>query len=336
MPQARKTQIAIESTPYYHCTSRCVRRAFLCGQDASSGQDYEHRRGWIEERILKLATIFSIDVAAYAVLSNHYHVVLHIDRDQARHWSDKEICRRWLKLFSGQALASRFVKGEGLDSAEQQRLSELILIWQQRLMDISWFMRCLNEYIAREANKEDEVTGRFWEGRFKSQALLDEKALIACMAYVDLNPVRAKMADTPETSDHTAIKHRIRHLQDKPSQNPNRIDQQPEALLPFIGYPRKGQPEKGLPFRYTDYLELIDWTGRILREDKRGAIPEDKPDILVRLNLDAKHWAYLAQDFESPFKSLVGTAYKIRQACKETGRCWAHGIRRCADVFPET
>jgi hypothetical protein len=78
------------------------------------------------------------------------------------------------------------------------------------------------------------------------------------------------------------------------------------------------------------------WTGKILREDKRGAIPEDKPDILVRLNLDAKHWAYLAQDFESPFKSLVGTAYKIRQACKETGRCWVHGIRRCADVFPET
>ncbi|MEJ2743582.1 MAG: transposase, partial [Gammaproteobacteria bacterium] len=298
--------------------------------------DYEHRRGWIEERILKLSTIFSIDVAAYAVMSNHYHVVLHIDRDQAQHWSDVEICTRWLELFSGQALASRFVKGEVLDSAEQQRLSDLILIWQQRLMDISWFMRCLNEYIAREANKEDEVTGRFWEGRFKSQALLDEKALIACMAYVDLNPVRAKMADTPETSDHTAIKHRIQHHQDKASQNPNQIHQQPEGLLPFIGYPRKGQPEKGLPFRYTDYLELIDWTGRILREDKRGATPEDKPDILVRLNLDAKHWAYLAQDFESPFKSLVGTAYKIRQACKETGRCWVHGIRRCADVFPET
>jgi hypothetical protein len=272
----------------------------------------------------------------WLVMSNHYHVVLHIDRDQAQHWSDVEICTRWLELFSGQVLASRFVKGEVLDSAEQQRLSDLILIWQQRLMDISWFMRCLNEYIAREANKEDEVTGRFWEGRFKSQALLDEKALIACMAYVDLNPVRAKMADTPETSDHTAIKHRIQHHQVKASQNPNRIDQQPEALLPFIGYPGKDQPEKGLPFRYTDYLELIDWTGRILREDKRGAIPEDKPDILVRLNLDAKHWAYLAQDFESPFKSLVGTAYKIRQACKETGRCWVHGIRRCADVFPET
>ncbi len=90
---------------------QALRRAFLCGQDASSGQDYEHRRGWIEERILKLSTIFSIDVAAYAVMSNHYHVVLHIDRDRAQHWSDEELCRRWLKLFSGQVLASRFDKG---------------------------------------------------------------------------------------------------------------------------------------------------------------------------------------------------------------------------------
>ena len=95
-------------------------------------------------------------------------------------------------------------------------------------------------------------------------------------------------------------------------------------------------PKKGLPFRYTDYPELVDWSGRILREDKRGAIPEDKPEILVRLNLDAKHWTYLTKDFESPFKSLVGTAYRIRQVCQETGRCWVHGIRRCADIFPET
>jgi hypothetical protein len=80
MPQARKTQIAIESTPYYHCTPHCVRRAFLGGRDAGSGQDYEHRRGWIEERILKLATIFAIDVPAYAIMSNHYRIVLHIDQ----------------------------------------------------------------------------------------------------------------------------------------------------------------------------------------------------------------------------------------------------------------
>ena len=136
---------------------QALRRAFLCGQDSNTGQDCEHRRGWIEERILKLATIFAIDVAAYAVMSNHYHVVSHIDRDQAQQWSDEEIFTRWLALFSGQGLASRFIKQEPLDRAEQQQLSDLILVWQQRLMDISWFMRCLNDKIIR--NDFEQPTG---------------------------------------------------------------------------------------------------------------------------------------------------------------------------------
>jgi hypothetical protein len=71
-------------------------------------------------------------------------------------------------------------------------------------------MKCLNQPIAKMANKEDNCTGHFWEARFKSQALLTEEALITCMAYVDLNPIRALMANTPETSEHTSIKERIK------------------------------------------------------------------------------------------------------------------------------
>ena len=202
-------------------------------------------------------------------------------------------------------------------------------------MDISWFMRCLNEPIARQANHEDQATGRFWEGRFKSQALLDEKALAACMAYVDLNPIRSKMADTPESSNHTSIQQRIKSSSTSEQQDPNNLDQQPSTLLAFAGNPRKHQPE-GLPFKYTDYLKLVDWTGRILRDDKRGTIPSDTPEILTRLNIETKHWLYLTKDFESPFTSLVGCAHNVKKACEELGKNWSQGVNRCAELFPET
>ncbi|MCP4490070.1 MAG: transposase, partial [Gammaproteobacteria bacterium] len=91
MPIARKNQISLEDTHYFHCVSRCVRRAFLCGKDHFSGKNYEHRRQWIEDRLLELGSIFSIDIAAYAIMSNHYHVVLHVDKQQADNWSNKEI-----------------------------------------------------------------------------------------------------------------------------------------------------------------------------------------------------------------------------------------------------
>ncbi|MCZ4339934.1 transposase, partial [Shewanella colwelliana] len=136
----------------------------------------------------------------------------------------------------------------------------------------SWFMRCLNEPIARQANMEDNCTGHFWEGRFKSQALLDEAALLACMAYVELNPVRAKMANTPEHSDYTSIQLRV---------NAALKGEQPKALLPFIGNERAKQP-KGIAFSFKDYLELVDETGRVIREDKRGAISKSAENILQR------------------------------------------------------
>ncbi|MCP4275724.1 MAG: transposase, partial [Gammaproteobacteria bacterium] len=83
MPLPRKALVSLEATPYYHCVSRCVRRAFLCGKDKQSGIDYEHRREWIELRMLALAKAFSINLCAYAIMSNHYHAVLHVDKEQA-------------------------------------------------------------------------------------------------------------------------------------------------------------------------------------------------------------------------------------------------------------
>ena len=323
MPKPRKSLVSLEATPYYHCVSRCVRRAFLCGKDTHTGKNFEHRRQWIEDRLLKLSTIFAIDIAAYAVMSNHYHVVLHINQHKATAWSERDVIEHWHKLFKGNLFSQKYLSGEPLHKAEKIVLDQVIEEWRSRLSSISWFMRCANEPIAREANKEDNVSGRFWEGRFKSQALLDEKALAACMAYVDLNPIRAKMAITPEQSEHTSVQRRIKQALHH---------RQPKDLYPFAGNPRKDMPE-GIPFQLTDYLELVDWTGRILREDKRGAIPDHLPAILQRLNIDTRHWIYLSKSFESPFKNLVGTANNVRAACDELGKQWTHGIRQCEEIF---
>ena len=332
MPKPRKTLVSLDATPYYHCVSRCVRRAFLCGDDVLTGKSYAHRRQWIQDRLLALADIFAIDIAAYAIMSNHYHLVLHIDRNTATNWSDAEVIEQWQRLFKGSVLSQRYSQQEKLSRAEHDALNQQISEWRERLMSISWFMRCLNEPIAREANKEDNVTGRFWEGRFKSQALLDEQALAACMAYVDLNPVRARMARSPEQSDHTSIQQRIKHALNTSIQD-HQAQQQPKALLHFVGNPRQDMP-KGLPFNLTDYLQLIDWSGRLLREGKKGHIPDHLPDISQRLNIALKHFIYLSRHFESPFKNLVGNAYHVKQACQELGLQWVHGIRQCEKYFP--
>ena len=146
--------------------------------------------------------------------------------------------------------------------------------------------------IARKANAEDNCTGRFWEGRYKVQALLDEAALAACLAYIDLNPVRAKMATTPETSAHTSISLRIKSAKE---------GKQPFQLSPFVGNPKKEMPQ-GLPFPIEYYLESVDLTGRCIRQNKRGYIDNALPNILTRLNISTENWLKLTTGFEHFFK----------------------------------
>ncbi|UDM63528.1 transposase (plasmid) [Pseudoalteromonas piscicida] len=305
MATARKRQISLTDTKYYHCISRCVRRAFLCGEDKFTGKSYEHRRDWVEEKLLMLGSVFCIDVCAYAVMSNHTHIVLYVDDKKAKRLSDEAIVIRWHKLFKGNWISQKFIEGEPLSKSEQLIFDELVDEYRERLADISWFMRVLNEDIARRANKEDNCTGRFWEGRFKSQALLDEAALAACLAYVDLNPIRAKIAATPETSDYTSIKKRIDHA---------KLGKQPKSLLRFAGSPRKHMP-KGLPFELKSYIELVELTGKCIRVDKRGYINEAQP-ILTRLNIEPENWIKLTTQFSRVFHGAVGRERTITAYCE--------------------
>ena len=198
----------IEGT--YHCISRIVRRAFLCGWDALTQRDYGHRKVWISGRLQELAGIFAIDVCGYAVMENHLHVILRNRPDLVARASDREIASRWWHLFPKRRTSDH--KPEEPTDLDLDMVLEgegRVDVLRQRLRSTSWFMRCLKEYLAKRANAEDKCTGRFWEGRFKSIALLDQAAILTCAAYVDLNPIRAGIAQTPESSDFTSAQDRI-------------------------------------------------------------------------------------------------------------------------------
>jgi hypothetical protein len=228
-------------------------------------------------------------------------------------------------------LSQKYLKNEGqLSKVEIMMFQLTIDEWRLRLQDISWFMRVLNEAIAREANAEDGCTGRFWEGRFKSQALLDEAALMACMAYVDLNPVRAGMAKTPETSGHTSVKKRCEKA--NKSKKPNQVNQQEKTLYPFVGNPREKQPE-GIQMKLSDYLELVDCTGRILRKNKRGSISSGAERILTRLDIDEDQWLDMTSNFEGCFSSFVGGENSLRMACESLQYQRPPGLATCKLMF---
>ncbi len=156
MTTARSEQVDLDATPYYHCIARCVRRAFLCGDDKLSGRNFDHRKLWIIERLKLLSSIFAIDVCAYAVMSNHLHLVLRVLADVAAQWSDNEVIRRVRLLCPGCV--------QGIETWSDDQRQQLLTTWRERLSSISWFMGRLNEYIARQANREDDCKGRFWEG----------------------------------------------------------------------------------------------------------------------------------------------------------------------------
>jgi len=307
MPQPRYRQISIEDTPYYHCISRCVRRAFLCGSDPLTGFDFKHRRQWVVDRIKLLCSVFSIDLCAYAIMSNHYHIVVRINAEEIKQWTDEEVASRWMKVFSGPLLMHRYRMNTSLTKVELKFVADLLATWRKRLCDLSWFMRCINEPIARMANREDHCSGRFWEGRFKSQALLDARAVLACMAYVDLNPIRAAMARTPELSDYTSIQERIEHPENS-------------CLRPFTK-----KEEDGIPFNLKDYMELVDWGGREIKRNKRGYIPANTPPILARLKMDASPVLdYLAKNNIPTFGAL-GPISMLKIFAKSVGRSFIKG-----------
>ena len=392
---ARRDIVDEDRVGVYHCNARCLRRAFLCGADPYSGRDYSHRRDWIVDRLRQLAGLFGVEVCEYAVMSNHLHLVLRNRPDLVREWSNAEVALRWRKIFPRRSeLTGELVEPDERDVAMLTADADRLTALRARLASLSWFMRCLCEWVARAANLEEGAGGRFWAGRFKSQPLLDEAALLACSVYVDLNPIRAGIAATPEESDFTSGCDRIRSLEVSSAESGSSLEEhsletseRPDAWLceltlqetdvgpatehaesllspqaesiaraepvasdladaaidlapsvsptPVPAGPveansacrlRARASDQGfLPMETRKYIMLLDWTGRELRGDKRGAIPENLAPILDRLGIDRSNWVDTVRDFGRMFKQAAGRASSLARAAPRCSRRWFQG-----------
>jgi hypothetical protein len=315
----RAEQFSDDEIAIVHAVQRCVRRAFLAGRDQHTGKDYGFRREWIRRRMEALASAFAVDVLSYAVLSNHMHLILRNRPDVLAAWSDREVAIRWLKVFPGRRIEEHL--GEPTDNdvemlvRDKDRLAEV----RKRLSDISWFMRALSEPIARMANRQDECTGRFWEGRFKAQRITDEAGLLACAMYVDLNPVRAAMAESPDQSQHTSAYDRIK------GKKGQQIDSAAYDLVP-VPTAEAGEEIRNTPvdeLRQKRRAKRRNPTGRRIRRDAwlapltlRSSSTAQNPE-LNRDGLRASNRGFLEISLSDYLRLLRWTA---RQRDEGSGR----------------
>lgn len=309
-----------------HVMSRTIRRCFLLGKDPLTQRNFDHRRDWIESKLKQLSACMGIDLLAFSLMSNHMHLVLRSRPDIVALWSDDEVARRWL-LLCPKYKRPRINDFQDEPYSREPTESELNTIRlnpslisriRSRLSDISWWMRLLCQNIAQRANREEgEGLGKFWQSRFKAVRILDEESLLACAAYVDLNPIRAATALTLETSEHTSVKRRIQAFQEQRI-SPN--DQEAETFLAPLEICETGQQlgpqpsaskircsDKGfLSMSNVEYFELLDWLARRVDPKKRGSTPESVPPVLKRLGLCSEVLIHQVRYFGQMYSSAAG------------------------------
>lgn len=328
MPSKRRRQIIDRNrVGAYHCFSRCVRRAFLAGRDGKSRKDYSYRKEWVRKRLEDLASVFLVDVLDHAVMDNHIHTIVRNRPDLAKKLKRREVARRWLRLSRKQLELREPPTDEEIDEllADKVRMRKL----RRRLSDISWFMLMLNEPIALKANIEDDMSGHFWAERFGSVQLKNEEALLACSLYVDLNPIRAGQAESPEDSTFTAACDRLRDWREEQGEDSDSEESERTCGIKSVMRGERRTKRKGviskhtprrvrsgwlsplrvegdgyegaaagrrasdlgyLPMTLEKYLLLLDACGREKAAGKRGQIPEEMPSIIDRLGLDPTRW----------------------------------------------
>lgn len=306
MTTARSRLIDPAVTRWYHCISRCVRRAFLLGEREGEGQDgLINRKAWIENRLHELCDVFAISVAGFAILDNHLHVLARLDPEVAKTWSDEELLRRWSKLYPPRNRRGELVPISPKWIEKRLKDPQWIAKTRERLQSLSWLMKCLKEPLARLANREDDCDGAFWASRFKSIAILDEIALLEVCVYIDLNPLAAGITFLPEKSPYTSIAKRVEHAWPKLSRAdleaalrgmvvanlPAADVEQTHWLCPIEDRRESGATREGMVagFSLPKYLLLLDYTAHVLRQGK-ASLAADVAPIFERLGTTAENW----------------------------------------------
>ncbi len=312
-----------------HVCNRVVRRAFLLGDDSVSQKNYDHRKEWIEQLIERFARFFGLDVLTYAILSNHFHAVLRSRPDVVKDWRDEEVATRWLSICpprKDRKGRPKPIRNSDIQSitSKPEKLQEL----RRRLSSISWWMRLLCQRIAQRANKEDDAKGKFWESRFKATRLCDDAAIVACSAYVDLNPIRAALAEQIEQSDHSAIGQRCeaQRMSDSTDGKPP-TEQRPDRHLAPLTIDEKHDPlgphpsstgfrcsDKGfLYMSHEQYLELLHWTADHTVNGKPQLSTGETLPVLEKLKIDAEFWLTMCIAFDDIFTSFAATNAQTMQ-----------------------
>jgi hypothetical protein len=355
MPTSARKEIVLEGeVGVYHVWTRCVRRAFLCGQDRLTGRDYEHRRDWIRAYLPLLCGQFGVEAGFHVEMQNHVHLVLRTRPDVVETWNDVDVVRRYKTI-------NRLIRSQDGKTIEPVSEAEILLELAQpgridqlrkNLCSVSQFMKALCEHIARRANQEDQVSGTFFESRFQCRRIENAAGILICGMYIDLNQIRAGEALTPETSTHTSAFDRIcgwqARRQGGRTQEAARQDAAVDGWLCELtldersGAYRGADPsasgqrasDKGLlPIPLEEYLQLLDWTGRQMAEGKQGSIPRNLSPIFQRLGINCQMWLELVTQFDTLFGRVVGQAQQVVDSAARAGRRWYRGRKACADAF---
>jgi REP element-mobilizing transposase RayT len=298
MTLPRSKTVDLNVTHWYHCISRCVRRAFLIAEGEFD------RKAWLDNRLKELNSIFAVSVAGFSIMENHLHLLLRVDPDVAEAWTPMEVAQRWLKLFPPRVCRKPVAPTQEMleDLASNP---EWVQVHRERLMSLSWFMKCLKEPLSRLVNREEKCRGTFFESRFSSQGLLDNESILAVAAYIDLNPVAAGIAKLPEKSLFTSIKERVENiiaqgrLQDVSeirngsvaAQNVSEGIEEEHWLVPIEDRRSQGAKRAGIKDGFTlgQYLMLIDCISRKVRDGKAN-VSANELSIFERLSIDADTW----------------------------------------------